>query len=550
MNNLVNYIFKYYNAILSGNIVVGGLIRKVYEIIVNGIANKEYLFDAKKANKAIKFIENFCHHCEGRNDLLKLELWQKAAVSVTFGIVDDKGMRQWREVFIVIARKNGKTLLAAAIVAYMAYLDGEYGAKIYCIAPKLDQAMILYDNFYQMVESESELREITRKRRSDIYIAESNTSVKALAFNAKKSEGFNPHLVIGDEVASWRGDSGLKQYESMKSAFGARGQPFILTISTAGFFNDGIYDELFKRSTAFLNGDSREKRLLPLIYMIDDPDKWNDIEELKKSNPNLGVSVSEEFYKEELVIAENSNSKKVEVLTKYCNIKQNSSVAWLEYTLLDRCRIDKKIEDFEGCYAVAGIDLSQTTDLTAASVIIEKDNKLYAFTQFFMPRGRVEALQAEDGAPYELFIQQGLITESGENYVDYRDVYNWILDLRLIYNIYVVKIGYDRYSSQYLINDLNGVGYHTDDVFQGENLAGVIREFEGVLRDNDFYIANNNLLISHFMNVALKHNLQTRKFRPEKIHPNARIDGFVSVIDAMTVRQKYYSEIEVLLKND
>lgn len=159
---------------------------------------------------------------------------------------------------------------------------------------------------------------MAKKRRSDIYIADSNTTIKAIAFNAKKSDGFNPHLVVCDEVASWSGDGGLKQYEVMKSALGARRQPMVLSISTAGYVDNSIYDELMKRSTAFLNGSSREKRLLPFLYFIDDENKWNDINELRKSNPNLGVSVSVDFLIEEIAIAEGSLSKRAEFLTKYC----------------------------------------------------------------------------------------------------------------------------------------------------------------------------------------------------------------------------------------
>ena len=146
-----------------------------------------------RQNKAIKFIENFCHHSEGRNDLLKLELWQKAIVSAIFGIMDKKtGYRQFREVFIVVARKNGKTLYAAAIAAYMTYIDGEYGAKVYFLAPKLDQAELVYDAFYQIVQADDELDSITKKRRSDIYIKEFNTSVKKIAFQLKKIRRFQP----------------------------------------------------------------------------------------------------------------------------------------------------------------------------------------------------------------------------------------------------------------------------------------------------------------------------------------------------------------------
>ena len=544
-----NYIYEYYQKICSGKITVGKWIKAIFKIIIDSLEKQDYYFSAKEANRAIKFIENFCHHSQGRSDLLKLELWQKAIVSTIFGIVDEEKTRIFREIFIVIGRKNGKSLFASAIIAYMAYLEPEYGQEIYCLAPKLEQAAKVYDGFYQMVKADEELAELAKKRRSDIYIEESNTIIKRIAFNAKKSDGFNPQLVVCDEMAAWAGDGGLKQYEVMKSALGARRQPMILSISTAGYINDSIYDELMKRSTSFLKGNSKERRLLPFLYIIDDIEKWNDIEELKKANPNMGVSVKESFFIDEIAIAEGSLSKKAEFLTKYCNIKQNSSVAWLEYQTVENAAADLTLEDFRECYAVGGIDLSQTTDLTAASVVIEKGGILYAFTQFFMPKNKVEYLQATDGVPYDLFVKKGLITVSGENYVDYKDVFNWYVWLINEYGIRVLKIGYDRYSAQYLIDDLKNYGFHTDDVHQGENLTPVIREFEGIIKDGNFKIVNNNLLKSHFLNVALKQNMETRKFRPIKIEQRAHIDGFVSVIDAMTVRQKYYAEVGEMLKN-
>lgn len=553
-----NYIYEYYAKINSGEVVVGEWIKKVYEIVVNELEKGSYFFNAKKANKAIKFIENFCHHSQGRNDYLTLELWQKALISCIFGIVDDQNIRFFREIFIVVGRKNGKSLFASAIIAYMAFLEPEYGQEIYCLAPKLEQAAKVYDAFLQMVDKEPELKEEARKRRSDLYIDATNSFVKPIAFNAKKSDGFNPQLVVCDEIAAWNGDGGLKQYEVMKSALGARRQPMILSISTAGYINDSIYDELYKRSTSVLKGNSKERRLLPFLYMIDDVDKWNDLEELKKANPNMGVSVTEEFFREEIAVAEGSLSKKAEFLCKYCNIKQNSATAWLESLVVERATAVKTIdgketpytlEDFRECYAVGGVDLSQTTDLTAACVVIEREGVLYTFCQFFMPAGRIETLTAIDGIAYDIFVKKGVLTLSGENYVDYRDVYNWYVMLLEEYGIRTLKIGYDRYSAQYLIAELSGYGFHTDDVFQGENLTPVIREFEGIIKDGNFKICNNNLLKGHFLNVALKQNMETRKFRPVKIERRAHIDGFVAVIDAMTVRQKYYEEVGELLKN-
>lgn len=548
-----NWIFKYHEAIQKKEVIVGVWVRLCFEILTTGLLNGEWEFNEKKANKAIKFIENFCHHSEGRSDLLHLELWQKAIVSAIFGVMDKTtGYRQFREVFIIVARKNGKTLFAAAIAAYMTYIDGEYGAKVYFLAPKLDQADLVYDAFYQIVQSDDELDSITKKRRSDIYIKAFNTSVKKIAFNSKKSDGFNPQLVVNDEMEAWPGDQGLKQYEVMTSALGARKQPLIISIATAGYVNDGIFDELFKRATAFLKGNSREKRLLPFIYMIDDIEKWDSIEELKKSNPNLGVSVSAEYYLEQIEIARNSISKKVEFMTKFCNIKQNSAVAWLDYWDVMKCVHEEKplsLEDFKGCYCVGGIDLSRTTDLTAASIVINRDGINHIFTRFYMPQKRYEVAINEDNTPYNIYRDRGFLFISGENQVDYKDVYNWFIELVKVYKIKPLKIGYDRYSANYLVEDLKTAGFHTDDVYQGTNLTPILHEFEGNLKDGLFDFGDNSMLAAHFLNVAVDINLNDSRMKPVKIEKRMRIDGAMSVFDALTMVSKYHNEIGKKLLN-
>lgn len=549
---MTNAIHDYWQCIESGAITVGRWIRLFYGYVMQGLSDGLFTYSEKKAGKAIRFIENFCHHCEGSSGLLKLELWQKACVSVIFGIVEnDTGLRVFREVVIVVARKNGKTLFAAAIIAYMAYLDGEYGAKIFCVAPKLDQADLVYSAFWETVKSEPELENITKRRKSDFYIESTNTSIKKIAFNAKKSDGFNPHLTVCDEIASWAGVPGLKQYEVMKSALGARKQPLLLSISTSGYENEGIYDELIKRSTRFLLGDSRERRLAPFLYMIDDIEHWNDIEELKKSNPNLNVSVSEDYLREEIVVAEGSLSKKAEFITKYCNLKQSSSQAWLPANCVEHaCGAPLSLADFSGCYAVGGIDLSRTTDLTACVCLIERDEKIHIFARFFMPREKLEEATARDGIPYNIYVQRGFLQLSGDNFVDYKDCFAWFRSLVEQYRIMPLKIGYDRYSSQYLVQEMKAYGFHMDDVFQGYNLTPVIRETDGLMRDGVFCIGDNDLLKIHLLNMAMKTEADTGRSKLVKLSANEHVDGGAALLDAMTVRQKFYNEIGKQLKNE
>lgn len=568
-----NHIYTYYQGIKDGSFTVGRYVEAIIEYLIHGLESRAFFYDQKKANAAIEWIESHAFHTEGRlaPNPFKLELWEKAFLSALFGIVDEKGFRQFREVVLLIGRKNGKSLLAAAIAKYIWLQEGGFGAKVYNVAPKLDQADIVYNNIWQMVLLDPEYQkkkteyseldaqhrkvkddsDLPKHRQSDLYVTATNSTVKKIAFSAKKSDGFNPSLCICDEIAAWEGDAGLKQYEVMKSGMGAREEGILLSCTTAGYINDSIYDEMLKRATRFLLGDSREKRLLPFLYMIDDIDKWNDINELRKANPNLGVSVSVDFMLEEIAIAEGSLSKKREFICKYCNLKQNSSLAWIEAKVVENMSGEAlNLEDFRSSYCVAGIDLSQTTDLTAATVVIEKNSELYVFAKFWLPSEKIDEAIARDGLPYNLYIERGLLEPSGENFVDYHDCFNWLTGLVEQYEILPIMTGYDRYSANYLIQDLEQYGFRTDSVYQGDNLWGVLQEMEGLFADNRVHIGDNDLLKVHLLNSAIKMSVERGRGRLVKLSPNLHIDGTAALADAFCVRQKWYIEMGDRLRNE
>lgn len=324
----------------------------------------------------------------------------------------------------------------------------------------------------------------------------------------------------------------------------------MLSCTTSGYVNDSIYDELIKRSTRFLLGDSRERRLLPFLYMIDNVDKWDDINELRKSNPNLGVSVTVDYLLEEIAVAEGSLSKRAEFLTKYCNIKQNSSLAWLPTKVVEKASgAPLSLEDFRGSYCVGGIDLSQSRDLTACTAVIEKGGELYVFAKFFLPAEKIDEATQRDGVPYGIYVQRGLLQPSGDNLIDYHDCYDWFRMLVEQYQIYPLQVGYDRYSAAYLVQDMKSYGFHLDDVYQGENLYSVIQETEGLLADGKVHIGDNDLLKIHLLNGAIKMSTERGRGKLVKLTPTAHIDGAAALLDAMTVRQKWYSDIGEQLRN-
>ena len=450
-------------------------------------------------------------------------------------------------------------------------MDGGFGGRVFNIAPKLAQADIIYENVWAMIQLDPEYQErkqslenqrsrshqrveddgeMARRRMGDLYIPATNSTFKKIAFSAKKSDGFNPSLAICDEVAAWEGEPGLRQYEVIKSGMGARPEGMVLSCTTSGYVSDGIFDELTKRATRFLLGESSERRFLPFLYMIDDIEKWNDINELQKSNPNLGVSVSADYLLDEIAVAENSLSKKAEFITKYCCLKQNSSLAWLDSHVIEKCFGDPlQLEDFRSNYAVVGLDLSQTTDLTAAVVIIEKNGELYVFAKFWLPSEKFDEAKARDGLPYQIYIERGLLELSGDNFVDYHDCYNWLVSMVEQYEILPLMTGYDRYSAQYLIQDMERYGFRCDDVYQGDNLWGVLQEMEGYMKDGKLHCGDNDLLKVHLLNSAIKMSVERGRGRLVKLSPNMHIDGVAALADAFCVRQKYWNELGSQLVN-
>ena len=564
MNSLLkktaeNAILAYWDEIQTGGVNVGKWIRLLYDVILQGISENRWFYDERLAKNAIGFIERYCHHYKGKlaPRRIRLDLWERASISLIFGIVDSRGRRQFTEVFWVIGRKQGKTLLAAAIAAYMAYAAGEFGSEIYFLAPKLDQSDLCYSALEFNVHAEPELDAITRSTKyRGLMIQETNTMVKKLAFTSKKSDGYNPMFYCADEVAAWPGVNGLRQWEVMASGTGARDEPLGMAISSGGYENEGLFDELMKRSTGFLMGNSREQHILPIIYMVDDPEKWDDLKELEKSLPGLGISVSEEFIRKEIDIAHESISKATEFKVKYANLKQNLSTAWLRAEDINKAFGHRKtLEELKNHYCVAGLDLSQSVDLTSACIITEIDGVLWVHSHFWMPNKRLEEATRRDNIPYEIYIKKGFLSLSGEEFINNDDVLLWFMDLVKTYKIFPLIIGYDRWSAQDLVQKLNQKSFHTDSVTQGFNLSSVSDTFEGMLREGRIRdMDDNDLLKIHLADAAQQMERNTEHAHPRKklvkISKNAHVDGAAALLDAMAMRQFKWAELGKRLMNE
>ena len=551
-------ILQYWNEIRSGGINAGKWIRLLYEVILQGLSEHLWYYSHERADNAIRFIERYCHHYKGKlaPQRIKLSLWERATITLIFGIVDDNVRRMFVEVFLVIGRKQGKTILCAAICTYLSFC-GEYGSECYALAPKIDQSDLLFSAVEYNIHAEPELDSITKSTKyRGLFIQETNTTIKKLAFSSKKSDGYNPMFWSADEVAAWPGVNGLRQWEVMVSGTGAREEPLGIALSSGGYENDGLFDELMKRGTGFLMGHSREKHLLPILYMIDDPAKWDDLEELEKSLPGLGESVSREFIQKEIDVAHESISKEIEFKTKYANLKQSMSTAYLKAEDINKMfGWRKPLEEIRSRYCVTGVDLSQAVDLTCAICCTEIDGIVWTHAHFWLPKNKLEEATKRDGVPYEIYIRKGFLSLSGDEYVDPMDVLAWHMDLVKKYKIYPLMVGYDRWSAQQLVQELEKKSFKTDSVKQGFNLSNVMDKVEAMMREGKIRdMDDNDLLKIHLADAAQKMESAAETAHPRKmlvkISSKAHVDGAAALLDAFAMREFKWAELGTRLTNE
>lgn len=547
-----NWLEIYKDDIESGRAIVNSHVKTILKILLQGIKDGVYILDLEKANKAINFIQKYIKHEQGKRGPLILETWQKAIITAIFGILDpDTGRRQFKEVVLIIGRKMGKSLLAGAIIDYVAYCDGEHGAEIYSIAPELDQGAKSFNAALYSVDSSPVLSSMMKKRKTDYYIEETNTRLKIKAFNEKKSDGFNPHLTICDEISSWQAVRGLRQYEVIQSGTTARKQPLTISISSGGYVNGGIYDELITRSLKVLNGQSKERRLLPFIYQIEDVEKWDDINELKKALPNLGVSVEVQTIKDLITTAKESPSAKVEFLAKYCNLKQQSVQSWLTAeTVKKMTGAEIPLEAMRRRYGCIGLDMSQNRDLTAAAAVWQEHGEYFIICHFWLPGATIEEAETRDDVPYRILAEKGLITLTEGHLITAADVLPWIQKITQEFEFFPLVVGYDRYHADEIVKDLKNLGLTCYDVWQGNILYSSIKTVEGLAKDGKLHIGTNELLKAHFLSCALsmskRHNGGGKL---EKLDQKDHIDGVAAVIDCFVVFEKWASTYGAYFQN-
>ena len=546
----VNYILEYWSKIQSGEIAACRRLKLQYQKIISEIENPRdpWVFDLEKASRPIIFIEKFSKHSKGRwiGQPFKLELFQKAKLQAVYGFVHkDTGLRRCREVFTLVARKNGKSTEKAGTGNFMMIGDGEGGSEVYSVATKKDQARLVFSEAVNMVSQSAALNKHIRKRKTDLYFSPTFSKFEPLASDSNSLDGLNAHNVIMDEVHAWK-DRNL--YDVMKQSMKSREQPLLDIITTAGFVRGGIYDSLYDYACNVLDGTIDDERFMAFVYELDDKSEWTDFRMWEKANPGLGSIKSYDQLASDVERAKADPDFLPTVLTKDFNVRETVAGTWLTFDQINN-ESTFDLEEVRGCYAIGGVDLSSTTDLSCATLLIMKDNgKKYVIQKYFLPGDLVEKRVIEDKIPYDRWAERGFLKLSDGNKVNYSDVTEWFMMMIREYDIRPLWVGYDPWNSTYWTEEMKNLGFEMIIVRQGaRTMSQPMKELGAELESKDIHYNNNPVLKWCLTNTSVKRD-ENDNIRPIKgANTRQRIDGTVSLIIAYTVFFEKMSDYKAMI---
>ena len=541
----MNYIELYLQEIQKGHCIVSKRVRRVYERLVNDMYNPNcgYIFDQRKAERPIEFIEMFCKHSKGEwaGKPVKLELFQKAFISALFGFVcESTGYRRYRETLFYVARKNGKSTMLSGIALYCLIADDEPGAEVYSVASRKDQARIIFDETLNMVKQSPDLVKVVKKRKSDLYFGLTFSKMQPLGKNSDTLDGLNSHLVIMDELHSIK-DRNL--YEVMKQSQSARRQPLLVMITTAGTIRECIFDDMYKYACGVADGTIKDDGFLPILYELDAKKEWVDPMQWEKANPGLNRIKKLDDLIAKVDRAKNSPRDLTGLLVKDFNVIQTVGTTWLTFDDIDNPETFD-ITRFRGSYAIGGADLSITTDLTCATLLLmDKQEKRYVTQMYWLPADNFEQRVKDEKIPYDKWLEAGQLRLCAGNSINYSDVTAWFLEMVYTYEITPAWIYYDSYSAKYWVQEMQDHGFNMVRCIQGAKTLSLPMQMLGAdLKAKKVNYNNSSLLKWCMTNTGVQEDRNGNIVPIKAQSPKYRIDGLASLLDAYVGLLDHYNE--------
>lgn len=554
-----NWITVYNAMIISGEVIVSDKVRRVYDYLNKRTRiHDEWHFSPERANHAIEFIERFCRHSKGKlgGQRIVLEVWEKAFISAIFGFIDDDGLRQYHQAILIIGRKNGKSLLASAIGLYLMVADKEAGADIYSVATTRDQAKIVWSEAKKMVRKSPTLLKNIRTTVGEMTADFNDSTFKPLASDSDSLDGLNVHGALMDEVHAWK--RGKELYDVIVDGTSARDQPLILITSTAGTVREDIFDQKYDECERIINGYEdpqgyHDDRTLPIIYELDKRSEWTEEKNWYKANPGLGTIKNLDTLRRKVERAKEDPRQVKNLVCKEFNIRETTGEAWLTFDdAYNPATHD--ILALHPRYGIGGIDLSSTTDLTAAKVIYrlrdDPTQQIYVESMYWIPEDLLEKKVLEDSIPYDIWKEQGLLRTCQGNKINPHVVTEWFIEMRDEKDIYIPWIGYDSWSSTYWVDEMRAE-------FGKESMVAVIQGYKTFstpmknlgadLSAKKINYNANPIDTWNLTNVSYEED-KNANIRPIKTSRSTRrIDGFMALLDAYVVLQDKGQEYEGMI---
>lgn len=521
----------YAEQVLNGEVLTCDLVQLAVQRYFNDIDNvleRGWYFDRKAATRAIKFIESLKHtKGEWAGQRFKLEPWQQFVVWNIFGWKLADGTRRFRYVYIEIARKNGKTALSAGIGLYMLFADGESRPEVYSAATVKDQAKICFADAVEIVKATDLKNYLTPYRNSIVYELKGGT-FKPLSSDYGTHDGLNPSCGIIDEFHAHK-DSGM--FDVIKSAFGARRQPLMFIITTAGFNKAGACYAYRDNVIKILRGINQDDTLFGMIYTLDKNEEWDIPKMWVKSNPNLGVSLSVDYLAGEIKDAKNRPEAVRNVMTKNVNLWVDAEKTWILDETWMQCVGSTTLEDLRGCDCWGGLDLSNVSDITAFVLLFNENDKFQLLPFFWIPEEKMLEKVRKENINYDHWVREGFVKVTPGNVTDYDFVQADILRIIADYNL--KSTAYDRWNSSQTIINLTDEGLTFNPFGQGYgSVSAPTKQFEALVLSER---------VEHFGNPVLRWMLSSTliktdpagNIKPDKEKSTQKIDGIVSSIMAL-----------------
>ncbi len=522
---------EYIDGVMSGRIKEGKLMRLAVERHVADLGRQMetgLTFDERAGQRAVKFIERL-KHTKGKwaGHPLKLEGWQKFIVESIFGWIRPDGTRRYRRAYVEVARKNGKTTLASGISLYMLVADKEPRAEVYSVAAVRDQAKICFNDAKQAVLN-SDLKKRVSVWSNALTVEDTASTYKALSSDAGIHDGYSPSCVIVDEYHAHPTNA---MFDVMVSGTGARRQPLMFIITTAGF-NKNYPCFLFRKNAVnVLNGVNDDDSLFVAIFSMDDGDDWDSPANWIKANPNLGISVDTDYIAEQVNDAKNRPEAVRNVKTKHLNMWVDAEKTWILDEKWQLCKGDTELEDLEGCECWGGLDLSNTSDMTAFVLLFNENDKYQVLPFFWIPEDSLAEKIRQSNAAFAAWVDAGYVKTTPGNVTDYDFIESDILSICEKYD--VKEIAYDRWNSSQAVIHLQAEGLKMSPFGQGfGSMSTPTKELERLVLTQKLEHFGNPVLRWMMASVAIVTDA-AGNIKPDKSKSTQKIDGVVATIEAM-----------------